>query len=433
MRVRAWEALRYRDFRRFWIGALVSNTGTWMQRVTVPFVLYQLTGSAWWVGVAAFMQYLPGVLLGPVGGSVADRFPRRRVLVVTQLLSAVLAGVLWALWAADLASPGSILVVVVALGAVFGINAPAWQAFVSELVPREVLLNAVTLNSTQFNASRAVGPALAGIVLATLGAGWAFLINAVSYGAVLIPLLMMRSRSEMVPARGRARPLVEMMDAARHSAREPGILASLLTVTALGFFGGPLVQLLVVFAEEVFGVSDVAYGMLGAALGVGAILGAPFIAGPGSGMRRSTLLRVSVVAYGASLVVFGLAPTYGVALGCLLVSGAGWLAIASTLNTTIQLQVEEAMRGKVLALYLMLLTASMPIGALLQGWLADVVGARVTVAGAGLLFLVVWAGLALGTDLLPHMDSGGGAGSDRERVSRRGSPPTIADPRGSRR
>lgn len=408
-RVRAWEALRYRDFRRFWFGALVSNTGTWMQRVTVPFVLYHLTGSASWVGFAAFMQFLPGVLLGPVGGSLADRYPRRRILVVTQILSAVLSGALWWLWVSDLATPGAIVVVVVGLGAVFGINAPAWQAFVSELVPRDVLLNAVTLNSTQFNASRAVGPAVAGIVLATLGAGWAFLINAVSYAAVVLALVLVRPASAVVPRGDRARPVREMIEAARHAVREPGILASLVTVTALGFFGGPLVQLLVVFAEEVFGVGDLQYGMLGAVLGVGAILGAPFIAGPGSGMRRSTLLRVSVSAYAVSLVVFGLAPGYLVALGSLLVSGAGWLAIASTLNTTIQLQVDERMRGKVLALYLMLLTTAMPVGSLLQGWLAEVAGPRATVTGAGLAFLAVWAALALGTDLLPHVDADGAA------------------------
>lgn len=393
-----------RDYRIFWIGALISNTGGWMQRVTVPFVLYQMTGSAAWVGFAAFMQFIPVVVLGPIGGSLADRFSRRNIIFVTQSIQALLSFVLWGLWMADLAEPWVIVVIVAGVGAAFGINGPAWQAFVSELVPRELLLNAVTLNSTQFNASRAIGPAIAGIVLASMGAGGAFLINAISFAAVLIALLLITPRPLEDRPTSRAQPFREFGRALRYASGVPGIVAAYIVVFALGLLCGPLSALLVVFTDEVFHVGDVLYGLMGTAFGVGAILVAPLVAGRGSSMTRARLTLWSLFGSGGSLVVFALAPGYWVAVAATLVAGAAWLTIASTLNTTIQLQVAEAMRGKVLAAYLMLLTLAMPIGSLVQGWLVEAVGPRATVAGAGALFCVVGIVLLTATDLLPHMD-----------------------------
>jgi MFS family permease len=393
-----------RDFRIFWIGALVSNTGGWMQRVTVPFVLFEMTGSAAWVGFAAFAQFIPVVVLGPIGGSLADRFSRRNLLIATQSIQAVLSFVLWGLWMADLAEAWVIVVIVVGVGAAFGLNGPAWQAFVSELVPRELLLNAVTLNSTQFNASRAVGPAIGGVVLATMGAGGAFLINALSFAAVLGALFMIASRPPQEASTARAQPFREFGRAIRYASGVPGIVAAYVVVFALGLLCGPLANFVVVFTDEVFEVGDVLYGILGAAFGVGAIAVAPLVAGRGSGIARSRLTLWSVFGSGGSLVAFALAPDYWLAVAATLVGGAAWLAIASTLNTTIQVQVDETMRGKVLAAYLMLLTLAIPVGSLVQGWLVEVVGARATVAGAGGLFCLVGVVLLVGNDLLSHMD-----------------------------
>ncbi|MDZ7732070.1 MAG: MFS transporter [Acidimicrobiia bacterium] len=289
----AADALRYRNFRLFWSGAIVSNTGQWMQRVTVPFVLFQLTGSTTWIGIATFMQFIPVVVMGPIGGSIADRFPRRSVLLVTQSVMALLALALWATWVGGVANRFVLIGLVFLMGTNFGINGPAWQSFVSELVPRPVLLNAVTLNSTQFNGARALGPALAGIVIATGGPGWVFLLNGLSFAAVLAALALIDIRRPRRTDAGPARPFREFGDALRHAARFPGILAAFVLVAALGFLGGPVVQLLPAFAEDVFGVGDVAYGLLGAALGAGAVLGAPLVAGRGSGMARSRLVVVA--------------------------------------------------------------------------------------------------------------------------------------------
>jgi MFS family permease len=389
-RLRATAAFGERDFALFWSAALVSNTGTWMQGVALPFVLFNLTGSAAWAGLAGFAQLFPAVLMGPLGGSLADRFDRRRMLLVTQSLLGVSAAVLWALWVSGNATPVAILVVVAAGGVVSGINIPNWQAFVSELVPRSLLLNAVTLNSAQFNAARALGPALGGIALAVLGPGWVFLLNALSFLAVIAALLLIRKRRRAVTPQAvamRPKVLREFRGTIAYVRARPGISECVLVVTTIGLLGSPLFQLLVVFADDVFDVGRFAYGLLGASIGIGAILGTPLIAGRGSETRRSTMTGAALVMYGASILLFGIAPAYVFGLVALLFSGAAYLALASTLNTTVQLQVDEAMRGKTIALYLMGLTASAPIGALVQGWLVDVFGPRVvvTTAGAGLL------------------------------------------------
>jgi len=401
----ALTAFHYRNFTLFWSGAVLSNTGSWVQSVTVPYVIYQVTGSAAWLGFATFMQFLPIVITGPIGGALADRYHRRSILLFTQSAQALAALALWAVWVSGHATTAAI-VGLVALSSVFaGLNLPSWQAFVSELVPREVLLNAVTLNSTQFNAARAFGPALGGLILGAFGPGPAFMINALSFLAVIGALALIRvPRLAKPPASERRGVYREFGDAMRYARRVPGILACLLVVLALGALGSPIFQLLVVFAKKVFLVGGVAYGMLAASMGIGAVLAAPIIAGPGSGLRRSRLVGIALTVYGGCLVAFALAPGYAVAVVALLFAGGGYLAISSTLNTTIQLQVDESMRGKVLALYVMFLTLAVPVGALVQGWLAEVFGPRVTVAGAGLAFLGVSAWIGLRRRLLRHLD-----------------------------
>lgn len=407
-------AFRYRNFTLFWTGALLSNSGTWVQNVTIPFVVYQLTGSALWLGFTGFMQFIPIVVMGPLGGSLADRFDRRSVLLATQSAQAVVALALWGCWITDHQSAAVIIPLVTVSGLITGINIPSWQAFVSELVPRDVLLNAVTLNSTQFNAARAFGPALGGLVLATLGVASAFLINAISFLAVIGALLLIHV--PRVPKRTGPRPTVlgELSDAFRYSRARHGILACFVVVVAVGGLGSPMVQLFVVFAHEVFGVGDLAYGFLGAALGIGSILAAPLIAGRGSSVPRSRLVDISMLVYGLSVVAFGLAPVYVVGFIALLFAGAGYLAMASTLNTTIQMQVHEVMRGKVLAVYIMFLTASLPIGIFVQGAVAHWIGPRAAVAGAGVLLLAVIAWLRFGTDWVQHMDDAGPLDDDLE-------------------
>lgn len=402
----AFVAFRYRNFTLMWSASLLSASGTWLQNVAVPFVIYRITGSGAWLGFTAFMSYLPMVLTGPWAGALADRFPRRRVLLVTGVFQFLFTTVLWLVWVAGERRIGVIIALLVANTFAAGLGVASWQAFVTELVPREHLLNAVTLNSAQFNAARAFGPALGGIVLATMGPGWSFFFNALTFVAMIVALLLVRVE-ETVRARAKeaAGAVAEMWQAIRYVTTERGIVVCLMVVFALGFLGGPLFNLLVVFSDDVYGVGDGAYGFLAGCMGLGAILVAPLIAGPGSRVRRSRLIVIALGGYGGALVAVGLAPVALLGALALLVAGAGYLGISSTLNTTIQLQVTEAMRGKVLALYVMVLTLAMPLGSLLQGWLVDVVGVQATVAGAGVLMLalLVWIRFASG-GMLASMD-----------------------------
>lgn len=404
----ALAAFRHRNFRIFWIGALLSNTGSWLQNTTVPFVVWRLTESPAWVGGVAFLQFIPVVVVSPLGGSLADRYQRRTVLLVTQSAMAVVALAFWAVWLADAMTLPAVVALVVVSGMVAGVNIPSWQAFVSELVPRESLLNAVTLNSLQFNAARAFGPALGGVVLGALGVGWAFVINALSYAAVLVALgMVVVPRLERDSTSGGV--LAGFRAAVRYSRGLSGVVVCLVSVFALGFLGGPVFSLLVVFAEDVFGVGDGLYGLLAASLGIGSILAAPLVAGRWSALARSRLLGASMATYGVALVVFALAPVFALAVAALVAAGGAYLAIASTLNTTVQLQVSETMRGKVLALYIMLLTVAMPLGSLLQGFLADTVGPRPTVAAAGGVFVVI-VGVLVGGGHLLDVDGEGDPG-----------------------
>jgi MFS family permease len=398
-------AFRYRNFRLMWFASLLSSSGTWLQNVAVPFVIFRITGSGVWLGVAGFLSYAPMVITGPYAGSIADRFERRTVLIVGGGAQAVLTLGLWADWVHGERRIGVIILLLAANSSVAGLTVASWQAFVTELVPREHLLNAVTLNSAQFNAARAFGPAIGGIVLATLGASWSFFINAMTFVVMMIALLFVHvARSERVKPEGKARPLAEMLGAMRYVRTERGIVASLTVVFALGFFGGPLFNLLVVFSDRVYKIGDGAYGLLAGCLGLGAILVAPLVAGRGSRMNRSRILTIAMVGYGCALIAVASAPVAILGAVALLFAGAGYLGISSTLNTTVQLQVAEDMRGKTLALYVMVLTVAVPIGSLLQGWMVDIVGVQWTVAGAGVLFLGVFVWLRFGIGLLSSMD-----------------------------
>jgi MFS family permease len=388
----AFSALAHRDFRRFWIGAAVSNIGTWMQNVTVPYVILLITGSATWVGIAAFSQLFPTVILGPLSGYLADRFDRRKLLIMGQGAQALLSLAVWWAWVANLRDPRLLVALLALNGAAFGLTMPAWQAFVTELVPRRDLLNAITLNSAQFNGARAVGPAVGGLILASFGPSWAFLANAVSYLTVIVALLLVHPPRRLRVASER-RILGQFADGLAYVRRHPGLMVAVATVGVVFFLGSPIFQLVPVFAERVYGVGPSRYGLLGAAYGIGAVVGALALGFVGDRIRRSGVVVAALILYGSGLVGLGLVRTYGAGFVLLIVSGVAFLAIIAVLNTSVQLLVAEEVRGRVIAIYMMTLTGCYPIGALLQGWLTDRIGAPTTVLMSG--SLLVLAGLVM--------------------------------------
>jgi len=365
-----------------------------MQNATIPYVVFLITGTAADVGVTGFFQYLPFMLVGLVGGSLADRFPRRRLLVVAQVLQALVAVGLWAVVASDSATTTNLSVLAFLSGLLGGLNTPIWQSFVAELVPRELLLGAVTLNSTQFNASRALGPFLAGVVIAVWGPAASFLLNAVSFVAVVGVLLVLRVRSDD-RVRGDRAVTGGVRRAVRHVVSTPSILTCCAAIVVVASLGSPLFSYLPVYGEAEFQVTGAALGLLLGAGGIGAVLVAPALMSVQHRVDGAVLLAVAMAAYGLSVVAVGLSPGYGAAVAALLLFGAAYLTIAATINTTIQLVVRDELRGTVIALYLMCLTGALPVGLLVWGVAADAGGLRTTTVVAGALLVVATITFAL--------------------------------------
>lgn len=382
-------AFTHRDFRWFWLGALVSNTGGWMQNAAVPYVAFTLTGSAGDVGITGFFQYVPFMVMGLVGGVLADRYPRRALLIGAQLAQAVCAFALWALVASGSATTASLSALAFASGLAGGVNTPIWQSFVTELVPRDVLLNAVTLNSAQFNAARALGPFLTGIVIALWGAASAFAINGVSFLVVIGVLLVIRGTSDdrVRPESGTA--LAGIRRGAAHVVSSPAILACCVAIVAVAGLGSPLFSYLPVFGESVYEVTGWQLGLLFGAAGIGSVLFTPLLLSVAPRLPRARLLGAAMLLYGVSVVAMGLVPTYAASILVLLCFGGAYLSIASTINTTIQLVVLEELRGVVIAIYLMCLTGALPIGLFAWGAAADGVGIRATTVAAGVALAMV--------------------------------------------
>jgi MFS family permease len=333
------------------------------------------------------------MVMSPLGGSLADRHARRTILIWNQAVLLVLALALWLSVRDGTIHPGLIVGLVGLSGVVSGLGIPAWQSFVAELVPRESLLNAVTLNSAQFNASRAVGFMLGGLALYSVGPGLSFVVNALSYLAVLGALAAIRPRPALAVGAIASVQIPEVAGPATfrlglaYVRRHPGLQLAVLTCGVVMFFGGPVIQLAPVFARDTFGVDERAYGFLAAALGIGATAGSVVIGAYGDGVRRSRLIVASIVVYGLAVLGMALTPSYAGGLVAMATIGVAYLAVGSVLNTSIQLAVDDQFRGRVLALYVMVFTGAYPLGSLLQGIATDHFGVRVVVGVAGAALL----------------------------------------------
>jgi MFS family permease len=325
----------------------------------------------------------------PLGGSVADQFPRRSVLLVMQIAMGLGAALIWLAWVSAVRSPVVLLLLVALVGAMNGISMPSWQGFVHDLVPRQDLLSAVTLNSLQFNAARAIGPAIGGVLLATLGPSWAFGLNALSYTFIVTSLILIRSGRGQHRKRSELKFVQQIRSAISYIGTQPGIMMAFLVAFTVGFLGNPVFSFTVVFAGSVFDVGPLQLGLMNAALGVGAFAAAPLVGGSRFAPKLSVVAGGGLVLYGAMLIVFALSPNYFVGVAALIVIGACFLAVVASINTAGQMIVADDYRGRVLALRMMVFTVAAPIGGLVQGWFADVIGPRFTVAGAGIVMVVV--------------------------------------------
>ena len=398
-------AFHFRNFRLVWTASILSSTGSYLQALTVPVVIYDITDSGFYLGLAGFLAFFPMVLMAPIAGSMSDRFSRRSILLIVAWVQFAVTMGLWSVWVAGVRSIGVILALLTISAFTGGIQGPTFQAFVSELVPRSHLLNGVTLITAQFNAARAFGPALGGLILATLGASWCFFLNAMTFLVQGIVMLLVHVAPKVRAAvSGRPKVLSDLAATIRYVRTERGILGCLTITLAFGMMGGPILQLLVVFTEDVFGVSSTAYGLLAACNGTGAILAIPLIAGKAMRLPRSLQVSIAAVVLSTCVVVLGISPNVWVAGLALLFYGAAYFGMGSGLQTTIQMQVTESMRGKTMAMYVMVLTLGIPVGTLIEGWLVDHIGVQATVAGSGVAFLTFFAFIRFGTGLTAAMD-----------------------------
>jgi MFS family permease len=380
--------LRHRDFALVWSAALVSNVGSWMQTVAVGVLVTVHTGQARWTGLVAAAAFLPMGLLSPIGGAMADRHDRRRWLLITTVGETVFAGILTALAATGNAGPVWVTLVVLGGGAMTAVGLPSYQAMLPDLVGPEDLLGAISLSSAQWNLGRVIGPALAGIVIAVGSYTWAFAINAASFGAVIVALLLVRFRPGARP-REQGHLWARIASGARAAAAEPGCRTAIILIAVVAFLASPFIALVPAVAIKLFHHQASGTAILITAQGVGAVIGALALTPLAERLGRRRILVADLALLPVLLVLYGLSPTLVVAAGALLAVGAAYIGVLAGLNTVVQLRAPEALRGRILSLYMLALGVIYPIGAIVQGAVADHLGLRTVVVGTAVLLLAV--------------------------------------------
>lgn len=374
----AFRALRSTPFRLFFAGQIASASGTFLQQTAIGWLVLQTTGSAGTLGLVLAAGGIPSLLFGPWGGSVAGRFELRRLLLTTQTLLGVLAGLLWLLAVTGHTSVGVIVAVSVGSGIVSIVDTPARQAFVSQLVPSSDLASAVSVNGVLMNSARVVGPAVAGVLIVSSGTTACFAVNAVSYSAVLVALLVLRPLSDArhVAAGGNVREAVQFVR--RHQQLWlPLAMTSFVGLLAFNF--GVVLPLL---ADRTFHGSGGTYGLLSTLLSVGSVAGS--LAVGFIGHPRRVYLLAAVTAFGVALALAALAPTVALAGAALVLCGLTGFFFATLASTTLQLHAPPEYRTRVVALWVLVYIGTTPIGSLLSGWLAGAAGPRA----------VLWVGVA---------------------------------------
>jgi MFS family permease len=372
-------ALRHRNFQLFFSGQLISLVGTWMQTIAESWLVYRLTGSSLLLGTVGFCSQIPVFLVAPLGGIVADRYNRHRVVIATQICSMVLAGIYAALTLSGHIQIWQIFVLAALLGVVNAFDIPARQTFIMDMVGREDLMNAIALNSSMFNGARIIGPAIAGVLVAKIGEGWCFFANSVSYIAVIAGLLMMRV-AKPAPRAIAASPLAHIREGFRFVRHTAPIRLILLLLGLVSLVAMPYVVLMPIFADRVLHGGARALGILMGATGVGALLGALTLASRTGVRGLGKWVAYSCGGFGIFLVLFSMSRTFWLSAALLVPVGFCMMFQMSSSNTLIQVMSPDELRGRVLAVYSMMFMGMAPMGALLGGALADHLGAPVTVA-----------------------------------------------------
>ncbi|RLA36822.1 MAG: MFS transporter [Gammaproteobacteria bacterium] len=372
-------ALRHTNFRRFFVGQLASLSGSWVQQTAQAWLVYRLTDSSLWLGLVAFVGLLPVLLFGILAGSVADRVSRYRLLLVVHSVALLQAIVLAVLTLTGNVTVFQVMLLAVLLGTTQAFEMPARQAFIAELVPRADLPNAIALNSAMFNAARFIGPALAGVIIATAGEGWAFALNAASFAAIVVALLSM---SDAVRApRTQAHHVGDGFWSGLHHVRaDPLLRGVILMVMMVSLVGLPFSLLMPVVARDIYGGTAGLLGALLAANGAGAFCAALWLAAHARTEGRERVIGAAALGAGTALLLFAWTPPPALALLLMAATGFAFTTLIASCNTALQLRAPDRLRGRVMALFSVLFVGLFPIGNLLSGSLAEWLGPRPVIA-----------------------------------------------------
>jgi len=374
----AFPALRHRNFQLFFSGQLISLTGTWMQTAAEAWLVYRLTHSALWLGVIGFASQFPVFLVAPIGGIVADRKNRHRVVIWTQIFSMIFDSALAVLTLANVVTKWHVLILAIMMGMVSAFDIPARQSFLVDMVGKEDLMNAIALNSSMFNGARIIGPSIAAILIARIGEGWCFAINGVSYVAVLAGLFMMRVTRPMALAKS-ASPLTHLTEGFNFARRTTPIRAILMLLGLVSLVAMPYTVLMPIFADRVLHRGPSGMGILMGATGVGALTGALTLATRTGVRGLGRWVALSCAGFGLSLLLFSFSRHFWLSVAILLPVGFFMMLQMSSSNTLIQSMFPDHLRGRVMAVYSMMFMGMAPFGALLGGALADRLGAPIMV------------------------------------------------------
>jgi len=368
-----FSAMRHRNFQLYFGGQLISNIGTWMQIIAQGWVVYQLGHSEVTLGLVAFASAIPTLAISPWGGVVVDRVSRRGLLLLTQSSSMLLAFMMAALTFTGAIREWHVIALAALLGVVNAFDAPARQAFVPEMVGKEDLPNAIALNSMMFNSARIIGPALAGILLAIIGAAWCFTVNGISFLAVLIGLWLMKLPPHQT-AHNLTSPWKQLVSGVQYTARNREMSALILLSLVFSIFGISYSTVLPAFVEKVLHRGALAYGWVNAATGLGAVSGAFLLTQRVSNGRRGKLLVLTNIAFPMILIAFSFTSLFPLALILAYGLGLGFMIQFTTINTLLQTRVEDRFRGRVMGLYTLTFFGFAPFGNLLIGFLGEKLG-----------------------------------------------------------
>ena len=393
--LRTFLALRHRNFRLFWFGQLISLIGTWMQSIGQAWLVLELTHSAWLLGVVGALQFLPVMLLSLFGGVLADRLPKRKVLLFTQSFAMLQAVLLWALVATGQVHIWHVLVLAALLGLTNSLDMPTRQAFVVEMVGREDLPNAIALNSSLFNMARIVGPGIGGLIIAWLGVAPLFLLNAISFIAVIIGLALIDMNHLYALARRpnvsldtvKQSTLQSLREGLAYVIRTPSVLLIITVVGVISLFGINFNVILPLFATDVLHAGPEGFGFISAAFGLGSLFSALWLAW-GNNKPSIRQLLIGTLAFCVLEILFAISHMYVLSLVLIAAVGFSQIAFSATANTTLQTVSPDHLRGRVMSVYMLVFAGTVPLGNLFTGGIAHLFSAPISLLLGGCLSLI---------------------------------------------